>query len=68
MIQRLRSTSPAQRSHECRGMRYHPQITGVIGGYPEEEIEDTLIQQIRYLNKLVDGLLKVEALEKTLRK
>ncbi|MCH2942255.1 DUF2200 domain-containing protein, partial [Listeria monocytogenes] len=33
-------------------------ITGVICGYRVEEIEDILMQQIRYLDKLVDELAK----------
>lgn len=42
-------------------------ITGVICGYRVEEIEDKLIQQIRYLDKLVDELAKGRAMEKILR-
>ena len=33
-------------------------ITGVICGYRVEEIEDPLLKQIRYLDKLVDELAK----------
>lgn len=43
-------------------------ITGVICGYRVEEIEDPLIQKIRYLDKLVDELAKGKAMEKILRK
>ena len=43
-------------------------ITGVICGYRVEDIEDTLMQQIRYLDKLVDELAKGKAMEKILRK
>ena len=43
-------------------------ITGVICGYRVEEIEDELMQQIRYLDKLVDELAKGKAMEKILRK
>lgn len=42
-------------------------ITGVICGYRVEEIEDTLMQQIRYLDKLIDELAKGKAMEKILR-
>ena len=42
-------------------------ITGVICGMRVEEIEDPLMQQIRYLDKLVDELAKGRALEKVLR-
>lgn len=43
-------------------------ITGVICGYRVEEIEDPLIQKVRYLDKLVDELAKGKAMEKILRK
>ena len=43
-------------------------ITGVICGYRVEEIEDPLMQQIRYLDKLVDELAKGKAMDKILRK
>ncbi len=43
-------------------------ITGLICGYRVEEIEDPLMQQIRYLDKLVDELAKGKAMEKILRK
>ena len=43
-------------------------ITGVICGYRVEEIEDKLMQQIRYLDKLIDELAKGKTMEKILRK
>jgi hypothetical protein len=43
-------------------------ITGVICGYRVEEMEDKLMQKIRYLDKLVDELAKGKAMEKILRK
>ncbi len=43
-------------------------ITGVICGYRVEDIEDKLMQQIRYLDKLVDELAKGRAMDKILRK
>jgi hypothetical protein len=43
-------------------------ITGVICGYRVEEIEDPLMQKVRYLDKLVDELAKGKAMEKILRK
>src|SRR6478672_9663963 len=43
-------------------------ITGVICGYRVEEIEDKLIQKVRYLDKLVDEVAKGRAMEKILRK
>ena len=42
-------------------------ITGVICGMRVETIEDPLMQQIRYLDKLVDELAKGRSLEKVLR-
>ena len=50
--------------------RIHPnasKITGVICGYRVEEINDELMQKIRYLDKLVDELAKGKAMEKILR-
>lgn len=48
----------------------HPnasKITGVICGYRIEEIQDKLMQQVRYLDKLVDELAKGRPMEKILR-
>lgn len=42
-------------------------ITGVICGYRVEEIEDPLMQKIRYLDKLIDELAKGKKMEKILR-
>jgi hypothetical protein len=42
-------------------------ITGLICGYRVEEIEDPLVQRVRYLDKLVDELAKGKKLEKILR-
>ena len=42
-------------------------ITGVICGYRVEEIEDPLIQKVRYLDKLVDELAKGRNMDKILR-
>lgn len=43
-------------------------ITGVICGYRVEDIEEPLMQKVRYLDKLVDELAKGKAMEKILRK
>ncbi|ATN06594.1 hypothetical protein CRN76_14855 [Chryseobacterium indologenes] len=43
-------------------------ITGVICGYRVEEIEDQLMRNIRYLDKLIDELAKGKPMEKILRK
>jgi hypothetical protein len=42
-------------------------IKGVVCGMRVEEIEDPLMQKIRYLDKLVDELAKGKAMEKILR-
>jgi hypothetical protein len=42
-------------------------ITGMICGYRVEEIEDPLMQKIRYLDKLVDELAKGKSMDKILR-
>ena len=43
-------------------------ITGKICGIRVEEIEEPLMQEIRYLDKLVDELAKGKSLDKILRK
>jgi len=48
----------------------HPnaaKITGVICGYRIEEIQDPLMQKVRYLDKLIDELAKGRPMEKILR-
>jgi len=55
----------------ARAPRINPnasKITGIICGYRVEEIEDKLMQQIRYLDKLVDELAKGKGIDKILRK
>ncbi|MEI8095953.1 MAG: DUF2200 domain-containing protein [Spirochaetales bacterium] len=50
---------------------FHPnasKITGLICGVRVEEIQDKLVQQVRYLDKLVDELAKGKAMDKILRK
>ena len=42
-------------------------IKGIICGYRVEEIEDKLMQKIRYLDKLIDELAKGKPMEKILR-
>lgn len=42
-------------------------IKGVVCGVRVEEVEDSLMQKIRYLDKLVDELAKGKAMEKVLR-
>ena len=43
------------------------QIKGVVCGVRVEEIEEPLMQEIRYLDKLIDELAKGKAMEKILR-
>ncbi len=43
-------------------------ITGVICGVRIEEIEDPLMREVRYLDKLIDELAKGRPMEKILRK
>ena len=50
--------------------RLHPQasaITGVVCGVRVEDVEDPLMQKIRYLDKLVDELARGKPMEKVLR-
>lgn len=50
--------------------KIHPnasKIKGVICGYRIEEIEEKLVREIRYLDKLIDELAKGKAMEKILR-
>lgn len=42
-------------------------IKGVVCGIRVEEVEDPLMQKIRYLDKLIDELAKGKAMEKILR-
>lgn len=44
------------------------QIKGVICGYRVESIEDTMTQEIRYMDKLIDELAKGKSMEKILRR
>ena len=42
-------------------------ITGVVCGVRVEEIQDPLVQKVRFLDKLIDELAKGKALEKVMR-
>lgn len=42
-------------------------IKGTVCGVRVEEIEDPLVQKVRYLDKLIDELAKGKALEKVMR-
>jgi hypothetical protein len=43
-------------------------ITGVVCGVRVEEIEEPIMREIRYLDKLIDELAKGRTMEKILRK
>jgi len=43
-------------------------ITGVICGVRVEDIKEPLMQEVRYLDKLIDELSRGKAMEKILRK
>ena len=48
----------------------HPNVSlikGVVCGIRVEDIEDPLMQKIRYMDKLIDELAKGKAMEKILR-
>ena len=54
----------------ARSPGIHPNsalIKGVVCGVRVEEVEDPLMQKIRYLDKLIDELAKGKAMEKILR-
>ena len=54
----------------ARAPAIHPNsslIKGVVCGVRVEEIDDPLMQKIRYLDKLIDELAKGKAMEKILR-
>ena len=43
-------------------------ITGTVCGVRVQDVEDPLMREIRYLDKLIDELAKGKAMEKILRK
>ena len=43
-------------------------ITGVVCGIRVEDVEDPIMQKIRYLDKLIDELAKGKTMDKILRK
>ncbi|MBX9403868.1 DUF2200 domain-containing protein [Lysobacter sp. BMK333-48F3] len=58
------------RTFFAQAPRIHPNaalIKGVVCGVRVEEVEDPLMRQIRYLDKLVDELAKGKPLDKILR-
>jgi hypothetical protein len=52
---------------DARLTPHAPLITGVVCGVRVEDVEDPLMQKIRYLDKLVDELARGKAMDKILR-
>jgi len=52
---------------EARLNPHASSITGAVCGVRVEDIDDPLMQKIRYLDKLVDELAKGRSMEKVLR-
>lgn len=44
------------------------QITGLVCGVRVEEVEEPLMREVRYMDKLIDELAKGKAMEKILRR
>ena len=71
---RLKAALDAEASYEvffAEAPQMNPdrkKITGTICGVRVENIEEPLMQEIRYLDKLIDELAKGKSLEKILRK
>src|SRR5690554_6395096 len=53
--------------NEAQIKRNASKITGVICGYRVEEIEEKVMREIRYLDKMIDELAKGRKMEKILR-
>ncbi|GAB3382452.1 DUF2200 domain-containing protein [Massilia agri] len=69
-LQRQLDAQADLRTFFAEAPRMHPNrtlITGLVCGVRVEEVEDPLMRNIRYLDKLVDELAKGKALEKILR-
>ena len=70
----LKAVLDAEESYEvffAKAPKMNPnrkKITGTICGVRVEDIEEPLMQEIRYLDKLIDELAKGKSLEKTFRK
>ena len=68
------AAGPPRRRHDVRGVLrrgalnpHVDQITGSVCGVKVQEVEDPLMRQIRYLDKLVDELPRAVRMEKVLR-
>lgn len=59
-FERFFAQAPAMQPHRAL-------ITGVVCGVRVENVEDPLMREIRYLDKLIDELAKGKAMDKILR-
>ena len=73
-VRRVGTQQPPRCEHDLEDFfadaRLNPNaslITGVVCGVRVEDIDDPLMQRIRYLDKLVDGLAKGRKLDRILR-
>jgi len=69
-LQQLLDTKTDFETFFAQAPQFNPnvsKITGMICGYRVENIEDPLMQKVRYLDKLIDELAKGKAMEKILR-
>ncbi|MGL3820848.1 DUF2200 domain-containing protein [Sphingopyxis sp. R3-92] len=55
-------------AHAPRMNDLRSKITGVVCGVRVEDVEDRVVREIRYLDKLIDELARGKAMEKILRK
>jgi hypothetical protein len=70
-LQRIIDEQVDYKKFFARAPAFHPNsslIKGVVCGHRVEEIQDPLMQKIRFLDKLIDELAKGKSMEKILRK
>jgi hypothetical protein len=69
-LERVLATEVDFRTFFAEAPAFNPQaalITGLICGYRVEDIEDPLMQKVRYLDKLVDELARGKKMTSILR-
>ena len=69
-LQRLLENNTDMETFVTQAPSFNPKaslITGVVCGHRVEDIEDTVMRRIRYLDKLIDELAKGKAMAKILR-
>lgn len=69
-LDKLKESKTTLRDFFENAPQIHPHanlISGVICGYRVENIEDPLMQKIRWMDKLIDEVAKGKAIEKILR-